>query len=221
VPSYVIWDWNGTLIDDTWIGVQFMDKYLREHGCEPVSLAQYKDLVTFPIREFYRNLGVVFATDADYHENQRVFHEEYVSLVGQCSLHKGAVELLSALAAAGIRQAILSALSQDLLEDHVARFGVRHFFEFVSGGSNAHAIGKFDRAEEMRVATGCTPEELLLIGDTVHDADVAKHADIPCLLVANGYNSMARLSTCGFPVVEDLFQAAAWLGIELKETNCH
>ena len=45
-----------------------------------------------------------------------------------------------------------------------------------------------------------------MIGDTTHDAEVAREIGAACVLVASGSHSRAALAACGVPVVEDLFE---------------
>ena len=45
---------------------------------------------------------------------------------------------------------------------------------------------------------------MLLIGDTLHDAEVAAAADVDCVLVAHGHQSKERLKQSGAQVVDSL-----------------
>ena len=55
---------------------------------------------------------------------------------------------------------------------------------------------------------GIAPQETLMIGDTLHDADVAKAIGAKCVLVARGHQSRQTLLTAGVPVVGTLTEAA-------------
>ena len=50
-----------------------------------------------------------------------------------------------------------------------------------------------------------------MIGDTLHDWEVAQEAGCPCVLLAQGHQSRARLETAGVPVLESLAQVPAFL----------
>ncbi len=51
--------------------------------------------------------------------------------------------------------------------------------------------------------------ETLLIGDTIHDFEVAREIGADCLLIANGHQSKGRLLTCGVPVLNSLTELLA------------
>jgi len=45
----VVWDWNGTLVDDAFIFVDIMNGYLSEFSLPPISLSDYKNNFCFPV----------------------------------------------------------------------------------------------------------------------------------------------------------------------------
>ncbi len=54
------------------------------------------------------------------------------------------------------------------------------------------------------------PHEVLFIGDTIHDHEVAKLIGADCVLVSNGHVSRERLKNTGAPVFEDLTGVINW-----------
>jgi len=50
------------------------------------------------------------------------------------------------------------------------------------------------------------PKELLLIGDTIHDFEVASELGCYCILVSNGHQSHERLKSTGVLVIDNLSQ---------------
>lgn len=203
----IIWDWNGTIIDDVQFGVEFMDRFLRSHGRPGIDRQKYRTHFCFPVRNFYRALDFHFDTEEEYRENARRFHEQYEQWVYQCHLHSGAAELLRTLQAHGIRQSIFSGLPHDHLERHVAHFGVRQYFEQIVGTSNTHATGKLEQTEGLLQTFGFEPSTTILIGDTRHDAEVAAKLGVRCILVAAGYNLFEDLARTGCETVSNLTEA--------------
>jgi len=43
-----------------------------------------------------------------------------------------------------------------------------------------------------------------LIGDTVHDYEVAREIGAKCLLIAGGHQSIEKLTACGVPVLNNI-----------------
>jgi phosphoglycolate phosphatase len=52
-----------------------------------------------------------------------------------------------------------------------------------------------------------------MIGDTMHDADVAKAMGIDCVLLDAGHQARHRLATRGVPVLDNLTSLQRWLKI--------
>ena len=112
-------------------------------------------------------------------------------------LTPGVVSVLSGLKEMGVRQYILSALQENLLEDMLERFGIRDYFEGVCGSDNIYADGKIARGERMLDEYPIEPRETLMVGDTLHDAEVAEALGFNIRLYAGGHNSAERLREKG------------------------
>ena len=52
----IIWDWNGTLLDDLEICIRSMNRMLRERKMPPIDKQLYKNIFTFPVREYYEKI---------------------------------------------------------------------------------------------------------------------------------------------------------------------
>ena len=61
-PSLVLWDWNGTLLDDVALCVDALNRLLRiYHYPQQYSLAQYREIFGFPIEDYYIRAGFDFS----------------------------------------------------------------------------------------------------------------------------------------------------------------
>ena len=56
--KYCVFDWNGTLVDDAWIFVDILNKLLVGRGLNKITLKDYQNQFCFPIKLFYKNLGL-------------------------------------------------------------------------------------------------------------------------------------------------------------------
>ena len=52
MPEYIIWDWNGTLMDDSAASLRAMNKVLEKYGLERLSNKRYMDIFTFPVVDY-------------------------------------------------------------------------------------------------------------------------------------------------------------------------
>jgi phosphoglycolate phosphatase len=206
--SQVVWDWNGTLLDDHEHCIRIMNGLLREHGLMELDVARYRSVFDFPVRRYYERLG--FALDEDrWLELAGRFIGEYERGVHACKLHAGATESLSELAERGIGNTILSAARRASVVDLLGHYGVREYFDDVVGLDNDYAAGKTELGVEWLKRVEAPPDSILLVGDTVHDFEVAEAMGIRCVLVASGHHARDKLERCGCPVVSrltDLFE---------------
>ena len=63
----VVWDFNGTLLDDLGIGIASINALLARRGMPLVeSHDAYHRIFCFPIREYYRRLGFEFFEYVNY-----------------------------------------------------------------------------------------------------------------------------------------------------------
>lgn len=185
----IVWDWNGTLLDDVQAAVYALGAMLEKRGIAPVDEEFYRANFRFPSRDFYRRLGV----DLDREDWGRIcddFHSAYAAW-GPQRLRSGALEALEACRLAGARQVLLSAHREDLLKKEAAKLGVARYFFEIAGTDNLSGASKLDRAK--RLASALAPDELLFLGDTLHDAEVAAAVGARCDLITCGHQNAKRL----------------------------
>lgn len=201
---HIIWDWNGTLLDDTGLCLDIANGMLRERTLPTLSLQRYQQVFDFPVRNYYVAVG--FSAD-DFEELSRRFIDEYDARVCECGLHAGAVQELSRVRAAGLTQTILTAARTASVEQLLERFGIRHFFDEVVGLDDHYAHSKIEAGQRWFATHETAPQDALLIGDTVHDFEVAQALGVHCRLVAHGHHSFERLQACNCEVVQSPFRS--------------
>lgn len=195
----IIWDWNGTLLDDVDASVKTLNRMLDARALPPVTADEYRERFGFPVRPYYESLGFDFSRD-DWHDVSEEYVAIYATLARDAALTEGITTLLPAIRRAGIRQYVLSALKEELLEVALERAGIGSYFDGACGIDNIRADGKLARGRAMLDSYPIRPGESLLIGDTVHDAEVARSLGLDVLLHAGGHNSTRRLLQQG-PVI--------------------
>jgi len=200
---HLIWDWNGTLLDDAWLCREIMNQQLHRRGLPVLSAERYEEIFDFPVEKYYRAVGFDWSRES-FQEAGTEFIVEYERRKQECILQPGGKALLADLAAGGWSQAVLSAYSHHTLEEFLGHFGVRQHFRSVAGSRDHYAVGKVGHGLKMLEELHVSPHETLLIGDTTHDAEVARAMGVDCVLVPCGHNSRIRLAGCGVPVVENL-----------------
>lgn len=209
---HIIWDWNGTLLDDLDLSIAVMNGLLASRGLPLLNRARYHALFDFPVRDYYARLG--FNLEGDGFERLGAeFITAYDERRLECRLHRGAEEILSAVARAGATQSILSAYRHETLVEIVGHFGLAHHFVRLTGLGNIYAGSKEELGKAWIAELGLPPAEVLMVGDTVHDLDVAGSMGADCILVAAGHHPAARLRTRHDRVVGSLLELQGLLGL--------
>lgn len=199
----IIWDWNGTLWDDTWLCVEINNHMLKRRNLPPITVDTYREKLCFPVTGYYCQLGFDYSVDP-YNKLAEEFIAEYTQRRFECDLHPEARELIEFFQSLELSQAVLSAYQHDTLMQAVKHFQLLDFFDDVIGLNDIYAHGKVDNGKQYIAKLNIDPADVLFIGDTVHDFEVADAMGVQCALVANGHNSRERLEACGAPVLDSL-----------------
>lgn len=200
---HVIWDWNGTLLDDVQACVDAINVLLERRQLPTITRDQYRDVFDFPVRDYYLKLGFNLDME-DWHGLATEYHEVYATASADTALRPGAVEALDRFRADGLSLSILSACELNLLRRMMDQRGILGYFDHVYGLSDLYAHSKLSLGRAMLNDTALTRAEALLVGDTTHDAEVADALGIACLLMTGGHQSASKLGNCNCPLVPDM-----------------
>ena len=209
MTDYVIWDFNGTIIDDVQTGIKSINVLLSRRGLPTLSgVEEYHAHFGFPIIEYYRGLGFDFEKEP-FSQIAPEWVEQYNRFVVEAGLCEGVRESIDRLEKCGIKQIVLSATEQDMLEGQLDSLGLTGRFEEVLGMDNIEAHTKLPAG--LRWMERVKPRHAVMIGDTAHDCEVARAIGAGCVLVAAGHQSRATLEKCGIPVFDKLTDAVEYV----------
>lgn len=199
----IIWDWNGTLLNDLDLCVSSINVLLEKRNLPVLSARKYKEVFSFPVRDYYEAIGFDFGKE-DFEVPAMEFIDLYEKGVEKCTLQNGALEILNFLKEKGMRQFVLSAMHQEMLERTLKHNGIFRFFEGVAGLGDHFAVSKVQRGRQLIGQFNIETENTWMIGDTIHDFEVAQELGIRCILVADGHQSEERLKSTGTNVIPEL-----------------
>ena len=199
----VIWDWNGTLLNDFGLCVSSINVLLEKRKLLKLDAQKYKEVFSFPVKDYYETIGFDFSRE-DFEVPALEFIELYESQVENCTLQPGTIDILEFFNKKGTRQFVLSAMHQGMLEKTLKHNGIFHFFEGVAGLGDHYAVSKVERGKQLISQFNIDRENALMIGDTNHDYEVAQALGIRCILVADGHQSEERLRKTGADVTDGL-----------------
>ena len=206
----IVWDWNGTLINDTSLCVDILNKILFLHDQPSISIEYYRNNFSFPVSDFYKRISLP-SSGKKFDDVSLSFISEYRLKWKECNLQPGVLQILKLIQQLGLRQSILSAGNQSDVEVFLDHFKLEPFFNQVFGTDNIKAEGKIELGKKFITDSNLRPEEILLVGDTIHDLQVANEIGCLVLLFSQGHNSNNQLSGYSVHIIKDLMEVAQYL----------
>lgn len=208
--KHIIWDWNGTLLNDCWLCVEIMNGLLEPRQLQLLTEVRYREIFDFPVRDYYVKLGF----DLEKEPFERVgidFINIYQKRWRECSLQEAGSQILASVTKLGVSQSLLSAMEHRALEAMVQHHRLEPHFKLLSGIDDHYAAGKVARGREHLAALEVAHEDVLFVGDTRHDHEVADALGTDCVLIACGHHAHERLEATGRPVFQSLQEIIPFL----------
>lgn len=206
--KYILWDWNGTLLDDVGACLSSVNDMLDSRGLDRIDIERYREVIGVPIKKFYEN---VFDLEKyDYGEIIKDFNDGYIRHLDEAHLSEGALELLEYFKKSGCRQIIVSSSNNDLLRKNTEKFGVSQYFDAILGSDDFFAGSKIERALTYIKENG--EGKALAIGDLEHDYELAAEVGAESILLASGHDKRERLEKTGATVAESLKEILSIIG---------
>ena len=208
--SYILWDWNGTLLNDVDWCVKQINRMLAKRNKRVLNnISEYHAAFCFPIIDYYRNVGFDFTE-----ESFESLAKEYIEIYhgegsGSVSLHRNTEYVLEIMQNLQVSQSILSASAQSNLEMQLKPFEIRQYFDEILGISDIYAKSKLEIGIDYLLRNNV--QSAILIGDTTHDFEVSQAMGIECALVAHGHQSKEKLMQCNTPVFDNLDEVLSFL----------
>jgi phosphoglycolate phosphatase-like HAD superfamily hydrolase len=207
---HVVWDWNGTLLDDNDAVVAAVNTVCTAFGRPPVDLDEWRSIYRRPLLECYRDLLRRDLTADDWATIDRTYHDAYRRLLHTTRLSPGIPDELIRWRRSGGRQSLLSLWFHQELVPLVTEHGLDHLFDRVDGlRIDINGRGKTDHLTRHLTALRLDPADVLLIGDVLDDAAAAEAVGAASVLVTTGVQTRAALESSGVPVVDSIAEALA------------
>jgi len=207
--KHIIWDWNGTLLDDVGLSLEAINIVLARYDLPTLGRERYLSIFTFPVIEYYKKLDFDFNV-TPFNIVGTEFIEEYTDRMFLVPLHPGAEEFMQLAADYGITQSMLSAAKQQMLEKLTTHHGLQNYFIRIVGLDNHYAHSKLEAGKVWMAELPFRPEEILYIGDTLHDVDVARELNVDIVLLSLGHTDHARLRETGKLVFHNFSELSTW-----------
>ncbi len=102
-------------------------------------------------------------------------------------------------------------MQHEALVKSVEALEILPYFDFIGGIGDHYGAGKIENARAFLDRQSLDPARVVLVGDTLHDAEVAGELNCKCILYTNGHQSVRRLRETGLPLVHHLEELSALL----------
>lgn len=209
--KYIIWDWNGTLFDDVQISVDSVNYMLEKTGYENrIDVEHYKEIFRFPVSDYYISAGFDFNKHS-FDELAKIYVYIYTKLQFTAGLNKDTKAVLSRLNDFGIKQIIVSACEKNRLKNQIEKFGIANEFSTVLGTDDNYANSKLGIAKKWFEDNKINLNDVLFVGDTDHDFEVANEIGCNCVLVSFGHQSRTRLEKTNAVILDSLNDVADYI----------
>ena len=201
--KYVIFDFNGTILDDTDVCLkaenEAIAKYLPSRA--PLTRDEYLQVFTFPVKSYYEKIGFTF-DEHSYEEIGDFWFKRYCELKDEYAVYEGVIDILESNHKKGFHNILLSVSKKEEMLKQLDELGIAAYFDEVLGIDHIYATSKIEIAKDW--IKDKDPQECIMIGDTLHDLECARAMKVECILVANGHQAKNVLLKEYDRVVDDI-----------------
>jgi phosphoglycolate phosphatase len=162
------------------------------------------------VQNYYQAAGLDF-TKTSFEIMGKDFIDEYESKKLSCSLFDNSIDVLSGIQKHGIGQSVLSAYLHDNLVSILEHYQLTKYFDNIIGLDNIYAGSKTHLGLSLVEKLYIPKDQILFIGDTLHDAEVAEAMGVKSILIANGHQEKNKLLINNNFVLENLSQLRSFL----------
>jgi len=202
----VVFDLDGTVVDSTRALLEAHDAAWASVGLNRPPDQAILELVGLPLIDTMRML----LPDGDHEAMAETYSQAYVRVAPTHErLFDGVTELLKR----SFRAAVATGKSQVGAERVVKQFGLVERFEIVLGGDSVpRPKPNPDLLHAIMKATNTQQQDLVMIGDTTYDLEMAQAAGVKAIGVSWGHHDTQRLRKWA-PVVDSVDELTRLLGV--------
>ena len=131
----VVWDFNGTIVDDVELCYEIETKMLQERHMQTYTLEQYRDTFCFPVIEYYYKMGYTFEEES-YEDISVEFNQLYDEGFPSLKVMDDFIETIESFQENGMENVIISASRQDKLLEQCQQLGISSYFTKILGTDN-------------------------------------------------------------------------------------
>jgi phosphoglycolate phosphatase-like HAD superfamily hydrolase len=203
--THLVWDWNGTLLDDLTLVVSATNEAFAAVGAPGVDADEHRRRFRRPVAEFYAEVLGRAVDDEEFGRLDRIFHDAYRLGLTTMTL---AADAMTAIKSWPGSQSLLSMWFHEELVPAVDTYGLAGLFARVDGlRTEVGGDLKAGHLARHLAALGVRGEDAVLIGDSLDDGLAADTVGAASVLYTGGFTDPSRLRASGRPVADSLVDA--------------
>jgi phosphoglycolate phosphatase len=208
----IVFDWDGTLADSTAIIVDAIRAACADVGVEIPDRTSARYVIGLGLADALRHVAPGLPVEK-HPELAARYRHHYLAHDGEIPLFDGARELLQDLDDAGFYLAVATGKTRVGLDRSLLHHRLQQRFHATRCGDEGRPKPHPDMLLHVMATTGITADAALMVGDTVHDLDLARNAGAQALAVAWGAHDAAGLaSRAPLATVESITALRHWIG---------
>ncbi len=206
--THIIWDYNGTVVDDVDTSVAAVNEMLRRRGLSQTDKLTYVNTLVMPLENYYKSVGIC-------NESINTLSVEFQQLCNKysklSSIFEGVFDVITAARQLNITNILMSSLYNEYLISEVKRYKINDWFDEIIGMTDTSVKSKLSNAKNYLASNKINPQNVLFIGDLTSDAEMAKAVGADCILIPNGHNSKVRCQSQGVKVYDNIKDVKQYL----------
>lgn len=202
--SIVIWDFNGTIIDDVNASLGAVNDMLTLRNQATIDIDRYYKEIDIPIWKFYER---VFLPDTITPEEAITEYDKgYEKHLAPSPLMEGVVDMLEYFKSKGKVQIVVSASNVDKVSARLKALCILSYFDDVLGHSDFNTGDKTCLAQEYFMKNNLSFFDAVIIGDSVFDYRLAEEVGCDCILTTKGHQSRREFSATDAQIIDSLYE---------------
>ncbi len=190
----VVFDWDGTLMDSTRLIASCIQCACGDLGLEVPEEGAARYVIGLGIVDSMRHIAPGLDAEGQRRLGERYRHH-FLSREHEAPLYPGVPELIADLHARGVRMAVATGKARRGLERALDATGLRPWFEATRCADEGFAKPHPDMLLALLDRTGVEAARAVMVGDTVHDLELAANAGVDAVAVSYGAHDAALLGT--------------------------
>jgi len=194
----IAFDWNGTLLSDTYQTYLSNNYTFAKVGLKPISLLKFKQTFDVPIMNIYISNGMSKPAFLKVAEKQsKIYHEYYEKQVTKVRTRGGVRALLLWLQKNSIDSIIYSNRTHSGINFQLKRLKIEKLISKTLANDHGHQNTK-TRSKDLKLfeyikSKKYKPNEVISIGDTEEEIEIGKKFGFHTVALTGGYQTTAKL----------------------------